>query len=335
MCHNHQCQCTTTQHNDDPKWMLGEDWPALHAKDPVARRDKRAARAQTQDADEAKPGLASPLGNAERNVTGAGEAKARQRLHVAPQIPQGPADAHQPPNMQPHKPLPDALSTDGIVKMVQAGVNDFSIGHIINASNLGHTKQQELVKRQELETADGEPAQGLRAFTEKPRGGTLAPLAATAPGEWERVRAIVDSGASVPAMHPAMGKAYQLQESPASKAGVEYQCANSGMLPNLGEKLMAVMTKEGTLRGFKTQCADVSEPISAVRTMVAGQSAVCFGLGPNGDQHLIINRLTGEINMIEDDGVNYIQELWIVPPDQVGEVQANIGGAQDFPGPGR
>ena len=42
---------------------------------------------------------------------------------------------------------------------------------------------------------------------------------------------------------------------------------------------------------------------------------------------MIINRLTSEINMIEDDGVNYIQELWIVPPDQVGTVQANIAGA--------
>ena len=50
---------------------------------------------------------------------------------------------------------------------------------------------------------------------------------------------------------------------------------------------------------------------------------------------MIINRLTGEIKMIEDDGVNYIQELWIVPPDQVSAVQANIIGAQDFTGQGR
>ena len=132
-----------------------------------------------------------------------------------------------------------------------------------------------------------------------------------------------------------MGKAYELQESEASRRGVEYECANKETLPNLGEKLMAVMTKEGTLRGLRTQCADVSQPISAVRTMVAGSSAVCFGLGPDGDQHLIINRLTGEVNVIEDDGVNYIQEMWVIPPDDVGKIRAETGPDQHFAGQGR
>ncbi len=179
--------------------------------------------------------------------------------------------------------------------------------------------------------------QSLNMFNEKLRDGKLAPMVDTQPrsGEWERIRAVVDSGASVPAMHPSMGKAYDLKESMALRAGVEYECANGDSVANLGEKLMAVMTAEGTLRGYKTQCAKVSQPINAVRTMVASKNAVCFGLGPEGDQHLIINRLTGEVNMIEDDGKNYIQELWVVPSDQIGPVQAAMSNNQHFAGQGR
>ena len=116
---------------------------------------------------------------------------------------------------------------------------------------------------------------------------------------------------------------------------MEYQCANDECLPNLGEKRMAVMTAEGTLRGYRSQCADVSQPINAVRSMVASKSAVCFGLGPEGDQHLIINRLTGEINQIEDDGYNYIQNLWVVPPDEIEQIQRDQGSEQPFGGLGR
>ena len=69
--------------------------------------------------------------------------------------------------------------------------------------------------------------------------------------------------------------------------------------------------------------------------MVASKNAVLFGLGPDGEQHMIINRLTGEVNMIDDDGHNYIQKLWVIPTDQVGQVQAAIGSDQHFVGQGR
>ena len=42
---------------------------------------------------------------------------------------------------------------------------------------------------------------------------------------------------------------------------------------------------------------------------------------PERKAHLIINRHTGEVKAMEDDGVNYIQKLLIVPPDQVNSVQ--------------
>ncbi len=161
-------------------------------------------------------------------------------------------------------------------------------------------------------------------------------------GLFEELKAIVDSGATVPVLHPKMAASYELEESAASRAGVEYEMANDDTLPNLGQKRIAVLTQEGTLRGYQTQCADVSKALQSVRALVASLNAVCFGLGPTDSDHLIINKVTGEVNRMEDDGINYIQRLLIVPPDQIDAVQQNIdehwngqNGSQDFPGQGR
>ena len=175
---------------------------------------------------------------------------------------------------------------------------------------------------------------------------------------WEELLAIVDSGATVPVLHPEVGADYDLEESPASIAGVEYEVADGGTLSNLGQKRMAVLTQEGTLRGYQSQCADVTKALQSVRAMVESANAVCFGLGPEGQDHLIINRITGEVNRMEDDGINYLQRLLIIPPDQIASVQQKLAewheegfntyhqeyegndaqetwNAQDFPGPGR
>ena len=137
----------------------------------------------------------------------------------------------------------------------------------------------------------------------------------TAAGKFEVMSCIVDSGATVPVMNPAIGEAYELLESEASRDGVLYELANNDTLPNLGEKRMAVLTAEGTLRGYGSQCADVGEnkPLQAVRSLVRSKHAVCFGLGDEGDEHLIINKETGEINRMRDDGMNYLQDLLITP----------------------
>ncbi len=155
------------------------------------------------------------------------------------------------------------------------------------------------------------------------------------PTKWEVMHAVVDSGATVPVLHPKTGEVYQVEESPASRAGVEYEIANGSTLPCLGQKHMAVMTEEGTLRGYTSQCADVSKALQAVRSMVGSRHPVCFGLGPAGEDHLIINRESGEINRMIDDGINYLQKLFVVPPDQVEAVQERLQQDQCFGRRGR
>ena len=135
------------------------------------------------------------------------------------------------------------------------------------------------------------------------------------PNGWEILSAVMDSGATVAVLHPGDGKAYKVQEGEAPKNGVEYEIANGDSIPNLGEKSMAVLTPEGILRGYSTQVAGVSSPLQSVRQLLGAGHAVCFGIGEEGLDHLVINRMTGEMNRFRDDGVNYIQDMLVVPPD--------------------
>ncbi len=171
------------------------------------------------------------------------------------------------------------------------------------------------------------PASALCPVTGLAEPATAAAAATPGPidtSKWEELLAIMDSGATVPVLHPQTGKSYEVHESLASRAGVEYEIANGKTIPNLGEKKMGVLTQEGTLRGYSSQCADVSKSLQSVRAMLQSGHAVCFGLGPQGTDHLIINRTSGEINRLEDDGINYLQRLWVIPPDQLAAVQERI-----------
>ena len=121
--------------------------------------------------------------------------------------------------------------------------------------------------------------------------------------QWETMAVIIDSGASVPVFPPSMASAYPLQESEASRNGDEYEIANGEAIPCLGEKKFAVLTMEGTLRGYGSQCAEITKALQSVRALNASGHAVCFGLGPEGGEHVIVNRMTGEVNYM-DDGIN-------------------------------
>ena len=54
--------------------------------------------------------------------------------------------------------------------------------------------------------------------------------------------AILDSGAFVTVIPPHVGQEHEVVPGEASKAGVMYEVANGEAIPNLGEKLLPVVT---------------------------------------------------------------------------------------------
>ena len=135
-------------------------------------------------------------------------------------------------------------------------------------------------------------------------------------GKWEKVRQVMDSGSTVPVWPPTVGKEYTIDESEGSRKGVTYMCANKDVLANLGEKTVPLLTREGTMKTTTSQVADVSQPLQSVRHVHKSGHMVIF----DGADSFMLNKHTGEINLIEDDGHNYILETWIIPPDEIDRV---------------
>ena len=156
-------------------------------------------------------------------------------------------------------------------------------------------------------------------------------------GEWESLEVIMDSGAHVSVGPRNIGSkaGYAVQESAASRAGVCYTAANGGEIPNLGERLLAVITEESTVRGMTQQVADVTKPLEAVRANLKSGHAVIFnddGSG-NGTGSFLVNKTTGEINAIHDDGSNFVMRRWIIPAQEVPEILKNMQGDPDAQAP--
>ena len=171
-----------------------------------------------------------------------------------------------------------------------------------------------------------EAGKSLNIFSKVMRSGSLmlimqSPELQTRLGKFEILTAVIDSGATVAVMNPSTGASYKIEEGSAN--GTEYEIASGDTLEDLGEKRMAVLTAEGTMRGYTSRCAEVTKSLQSVRALVNANHAVCFGLG-DGHDHLIINKVTGEINRMRDDGVNYLQDLIIVPPDHVDDVAQQL-----------
>ena len=155
---------------------------------------------------------------------------------------------------------------------------------------------------------------------------------ASAFGEWESLEVIMDSGAHVSVGPRNIGTkaGYTVRESEASRAGVCYTAANGGEIPNLGERLLAVITEEGTVRGMTQQVADVTKPLEAVRANLQSGHAVIFnddGSG-NGSGSFMVNKATGEINAIHDDGSNFVMRRWIIPAQEIPQILQSM---QDDP----
>ena len=106
--------------------------------------------------------------------------------------------------------------------------------------------------------------------------------------------------------------------SAASKAVVKYEVANGDEIPNLGEKLLPIVTNEGSWRGMLAQMADVSKALQSVRALVKSGHVVVFGDEGGGPENYVYNKFTSETNLVKDDGVNYLMGLHIAPRAEAG-----------------
>ena len=160
----------------------------------------------------------------------------------------------------------------------------------------------------------------------KARSPELCP-ATIAENGWQWVKGVVDSGAANSVAHPEMCPNYPVQPSAGSKAGVEYTCASGGVLPNLGEQVLNVVTQSGRDAQVRYQSADVSRTLNSV-------SEICDGGGESGQYVLfskwggqVLNPETGTRMSFDREGGIYTMGMWVRPN---GDQAASV-----FPRPGK
>ena len=184
----------------------------------------------------------------------------------------------------------ETLQTDNmkpILKMKKRGVMDDQVKSAVPRSRTLPSIVVADLNRKEEQSVMPESSvawPGLKVFAEK-RPQSLRPLAGANEGGWEYLEAILDSGATVTVIPPHVGKEYEVVPSAASKAGVKYEVANGDEIPNLGEKLLPVVTNEGSWRGMLAQVADVSTALQSVRALVKSGHVVVFGDESGGPEN--------------------------------------------------
>ena len=172
--------------------------------------------------------------------------------------------------------------------------------------------------------------QMLSMFQEAKRaGGDINALPES--GAWEYIESVVDSGATVSVMGPEFAACYQVQPSAGSKAGVTYQVANGDEVDNEGEKVVPVITDCGHLQAMKAQIAAVTTSLTSVRQLHKSGHVVVF----DGPESFIINKVTGAINLIKDNGVNYTLGMTVVPPEDFKKMEAKAANDQGFHWPAK
>ena len=128
---------------------------------------------------------------------------------------------------------------------------------------------------------------------------------------WRRVTAVVDSGASDSVAPPLLAPEVAIKESPGSRRGQTYSGATAGGrdMENLGQKELAMVTREGVETSATWQIVDVNRPLSAVRRMCKQGNRVIFGLYGG----VIQNVVTGEEVPFDVEDEVYTMELWLPP----------------------
>ena len=154
------------------------------------------------------------------------------------------------------------------------------------------------------ETAEAKLIAGL---TVKP--DALAPCAEKI-SEWTKLSLAGDSGACESVIDAAeQVPGYDVQESRASKSGLVYASATGEEIPNLGEVLLPMLTKENTKRSMKMQAAEVSRPLASVKRICEAGHVVVF----DEDGSFIFSKMTGDMNQPREESGNYMFDVWVPP----------------------
>lgn len=130
---------------------------------------------------------------------------------------------------------------------------------------------------------------------------------------WEKIAAVVDSGAVDNVLPEEMITFVPLEPSERSKAGKGFRGPAGEPIPARGQRITVVKTAEGQTRKTKWQVCPVKRALVSVDKLNEAGNTVHF---TKNDPH-IINIKTGEKTVLRREGKVFIIDLWVkraMPP---------------------
>ena len=127
--------------------------------------------------------------------------------------------------------------------------------------------------------------------------------------DYQRMQAIVDSGAADHVMPDSLLPSHTATEGEAKRLGVTYTTADGGEIPNLGEKKVSYKTFEGHSVCSIFQVADVRRPLLSVHRLTSSGYNVRFSEQGGTITH---PDRKGAIGFKRRGGL-YILDMWVAP----------------------
>ena len=169
------------------------------------------------------------------------------------------------------------------------------------------TKRIEEQKERPKGEEKKEVPKGLQVLTRMPNP-SLGVCTEEQQQKWTRISMAVDSGACDSVADPEQMPC-TVNETPASRSGANFASATGEPIPNLGEMKLPLMMREGTCRSMKVTAAPVTKPLASVKKICQAGHRVVF----DDDGSYIVNKTTGEVNLLREEEGNYMLDMWIMP----------------------
>ena len=125
--------------------------------------------------------------------------------------------------------------------------------------------------------------------------------------EYQKVEALVDSGATDSVIPTKMLSEFGTTPGEASLGGVIYSTADGGQIPNLGERKVGFRTREGHDCSTVFQVADVKRPLLSVTALASKGNKVAF----DSTGGTITHTATSRVTRFRRQGGVYILDMWV------------------------
>lgn len=124
---------------------------------------------------------------------------------------------------------------------------------------------------------------------------------------WEVMPLTMDSGAGEHVCGPKDAKCCPIRPTAASEAGTCYITANGNEIPNMGEKMVKMVTKEGSKCAMKMQVTDVRKPLASISRICSEGHTVTF----HDKGGFITHNETGQVTKFDKRNHVYVLDVWI------------------------